>query len=243
MAGREPEETVDRPVHRQDWRTFTFLHWAFDPAALRPLLPPPLVPDTWDGRAWVGLTPFRVSGARPPATPAVLGLSFPETNLRTYVRLPDGRDAVWFLSLDAGSAVTVLGGRLGVGIPYHLASMAVDEERGTVRYRSRRRSPRPARHDIVVRPGAPFPPDEVGPFDHWLTGRWRALARPFGRLVLVPVRHEPWPLQRVEVERVDEDVFRAAGLVRPDEPPVAHHSSGVDAHLGPPQAAPAPQGP
>ncbi|HSL08159.1 MAG TPA: DUF2071 domain-containing protein [Pseudonocardiaceae bacterium] len=41
---------------------------------------------TYDGVAWVGLTPFLLCDFRPPGFPAIPGLStFPETNVRTYV--------------------------------------------------------------------------------------------------------------------------------------------------------------
>jgi uncharacterized protein len=49
--------------------------------------------DEYDGMAWVSLTPFLMAAVRPAGVPIEPGFStFPETNLRTYVRRPDGRD-------------------------------------------------------------------------------------------------------------------------------------------------------
>ncbi len=35
-----------------------FLHWSRLAESLRPLIPDPLVIDTFDGAAWIGITPF-----------------------------------------------------------------------------------------------------------------------------------------------------------------------------------------
>jgi hypothetical protein len=43
---------VGRTVMIQWWRTLTFLHWPFDVEDIERLLPPGLVADTFEGRAW-----------------------------------------------------------------------------------------------------------------------------------------------------------------------------------------------
>ena len=80
---------------RQRWADLLFLHWSVPPESLRPLLPSGLVLDTFEGRAYVGLVPFTMTGVRPVWFPAVPGLSnFHETNVRTYVLGPDGEPGV-----------------------------------------------------------------------------------------------------------------------------------------------------
>ncbi len=237
MAGRDPEETVPVPVAHQGWRRVAFLHWAYDPDVVRPLIPDELDLDLADGSAWVSLTPFDVVGFRPPGLPALPGLSsFPETNLRTYVRGPDGRDGLWFLSLEVASAPTAAGARLAYGVPYELAQMEVEEvDGGAIRYRSARVGAEEVRHDLVIRPLAPLPPEERSPLDDWLTGRWRAFGLRAGILLEVPVAHEPWPLARGEVESLEETITSAAGLPPPSGQPLVHTSPGVDVRLGPPR--------
>lgn len=235
MAGQHPEEQVPVPVVRQGWRDVAFLHWAYDPGVVAPLLPAGVVPDLWDGRAWVGLTPFVLHSFRFPFTPPVPRLStFPETNLRTYVRGPDGRDGLWFLTLEADSLLTTIAARAGFGVPYRWARMEVRSQGGTVEYLSTRRSARAVHHRIVVRPR---PPGDWGPgdHDHWLTGRWRAWTRLGGRLATVPVHHAPWPLRPADLVDLDEGLLAAAGLPPPEAPPLVHFSAGVgDVRLGPP---------
>ena len=47
---------------RQTWHDLAFLHWRVEPSQLRPLVPEPLAIDTFDGSAWVAVTPFWMSG-------------------------------------------------------------------------------------------------------------------------------------------------------------------------------------
>lgn len=235
VAGANPEERVTWPIVYQRWRALTFLHWAYDPAHVQRLLPAGLDVHTHDGVAWVGLTPFLLCDFRPPGLPAIPGLSsFPETNVRTYVVDRAGLDGLWFLSLDVSGLATVLGARAALWLPYHWAAMTV-ETGSTVTYRSRRRWPPTARHNIVVEPGSPLPADEVHARDHFLTGRWRAFSSIAGRLVNVPVEHQAWPLWSVQVHQLHEDLLVAAGLPAPEGQPVAHYSPGVDVRFGPPR--------
>src|SRR5262245_20563323 len=72
-------------VMLQRWHEISFFHWSCEPSLLQSRLPLPLTIDTFDGKAWIGLTPFLLTGLRPPLFPHRLGLVFPEMNLRTYV--------------------------------------------------------------------------------------------------------------------------------------------------------------
>ncbi len=207
----------------------TFLHWAFDPARIQALVPAPFEVDTWEGRAWVSITAFVMAGFRLGPLPPVPGMStFPETNLRTYVQVPGGKDGIWFFSLEAASLPLVVGASTLYGVPYKWAEMEVIEG-ATVRYRSRRRRGPAAGHDITVRVGPECPPT---PLDDWLTGRWRGYTRVAGRPAVVPTDHPPWPFAEVTVVDLQQSLFAAAGLPEPDGPPRARYSPGVDARLG-----------
>ncbi|MFP5320175.1 MAG: YqjF family protein [Acidimicrobiia bacterium] len=232
MAGNRPEEQVAVPVALQTWRHVTFLHWAYRPDDVQRLLPPGLSVDLVDGHAWVGLTPFSVEAFRVPGLPPLPIVSqFPETNLRTYVRGPNGKEGLWFLSIDVESLLMVLGARLPLGVPYLPADMRV-EAGETLVYQSRRLIG-DAHHRIEVRPGEPA--GDLPERDALLIGRWRAFTRRAGRLLEVPVEHEPWPVHAATLVALDESVTRAAGLPPPQEPPLVHYAPCVHARLGLPR--------
>ena len=50
-------------VQGQTWDHLLFAHWRVDADALRALIPEQLPLDLFDGEAWIGITPFRVSGS------------------------------------------------------------------------------------------------------------------------------------------------------------------------------------
>ena len=160
VAGRRPEEVVRRAMLHQRWRNVAFIHWQCDPEMLRPLLPANLEVDTFDGAAWIGLTPLTIEQSRPPAVPGLS--SFPETNLRTYVIGPDGRDGLWFFSLEADSLSTVIAARCLLGVPYRWAAMTVDRTPQRCTYVSRRRRRSTViGHHIVVGLGSAVAADDV----------------------------------------------------------------------------------
>jgi uncharacterized protein len=237
MAGRWPEERVSRPVLCQRWQSLSFLHWAYEPEVVQRLLPPGLEVDTYQGKAWVGLTPFLLVDFRILCLPAVPGLStFPETNVRTYVRNAAGTDGLWFFSLDVAQLPTAALARTFYWVPYHWAGMRVDEKI-PVTYSSHRRGavgPRPSHH-IVVRPTVSLGEDQTAGLIDFLTGRWRAFTRIATRLAMVPVEHQPWPLFDAELEHLEEDLLVANGLPRPEGAPLVHFSPGVDVRLGLPR--------
>jgi uncharacterized protein YqjF (DUF2071 family) len=239
MAGAHPEQHVRVPWLYQRWESLTFLHWAFDPPAVQRLLPRGLVVDTFEGRAWVGLTPFLMRRLRPPLLPTLGPLStYPEINLRTYVRGPDGRDGLWFLSLDTARVLNMLAGTLG--LHYAWSGMRVARAENSVAYTARRRlpaaSPAP-RVDVQIDLGEPLPTAQVDERTHFLTGRWRAYHAVASRLLVTPVEHPPWPLRQATVRDFSEQFVHAAGLPSPTEPPLVHFSDGVDVRVGYPRPA------
>src|SRR5215207_9626773 len=48
----------------QNWDNLLFLHWPIEASVLRPLIPPELEIDLFEDTAWIGITPFAVTGLR-----------------------------------------------------------------------------------------------------------------------------------------------------------------------------------
>ncbi|MBX3416896.1 MAG: DUF2071 domain-containing protein [Pirellulaceae bacterium] len=92
----------------QKWTCLTFIHWRVSAETIQALLPPFLRVLEYDGTGWLGLVPFSMEKIRPWWSPPIPGISwFLETNLRTYVVDSEGREGVWFFSLDANSRLAV----------------------------------------------------------------------------------------------------------------------------------------
>ena len=114
-------------IMAQTWRNLLFAHWPVAPERLRPLVPPGLTLDTFDGMAWLGVVAFRLSGVRFRGTPALPGVSaFPEINVRTYVTC-GGAPGVLFLSLDANNPPGIAVARPLFRLPYSYSRIAFAE--------------------------------------------------------------------------------------------------------------------
>jgi hypothetical protein len=225
-----------RVVMRQSWRELLFLHWPVPPGALRPLVPTGLELDLFEGRAYVGLVPFTMKGVRPAGLSTFPPLSdFHETNVRTYVHDGGRNPGVWFFSLDAASALAVLAARAWFHLPYHRARMRLThpDRPGAVAYDGERLwpGPRPASYAIEAAPTGPPAPAAVGSLEHFLIERYLLYAGRAGRLYRGQVHHAPYPVQAAAAPALDETLLAAAGVARPDEPPLAHFARGVDVEV------------
>src|SRR4051794_36967264 len=90
----------------QVWRDLLFAHWEIAPDVLRTFIPKQLELDTYDGRAWISITPFEMS-LRFRALPVLPGMGhLPELNFRTYV-VKNDKPGIFFFSLDIASYAAV----------------------------------------------------------------------------------------------------------------------------------------
>jgi uncharacterized protein YqjF (DUF2071 family) len=198
----------------QSWRSLLFLHWEVDPDTLRPHIPRALELDLYQGRAFVGLVPFTMRKIRPAGLPALPWLSsFHETNVRTYVHNAGRDPGVWFFSLDAQSALAVLGGRAFFGLPYFRADLACQTAGATTTYLLRRkRGPEAAlraRWTILDDRPHQARADTLG---HFLTERYALYGQDRRGLYRVRVHHPPWPLQAARLDELQTTLASAAGI-------------------------------
>jgi uncharacterized protein YqjF (DUF2071 family) len=238
QISRWPPQPVPRPLMLQSWNQITFIHWPYAPETIQQFLPSSLQVDAMDGRAWVGVTPFLLEGLTVPGVPPPPWISrSPETNVRTYVRAPDGRRGIWFFSLEIARLPAVAVGRAAFRLPYMWSKLAAERMGdGRMRYRGGRRwGGRSASYDIEAMPTAPIPEAEIGVFDNYLTARWMLFTLYGGRLASVSVEHEAWPLWRARLLRIEQDLLGAAGLPASREGPVLHFSPGVSARIDRPR--------
>lgn len=222
----------------QRWHDLLFAHWALPPEAIAPRIPASLPLDTWEGRAYVGVVPFRMSGIRLRGTPPLPGLSsFLELNLRTYVTV-GGKPGVFFWSLDAANRVAVRAARLGFHLPYFDAEMSLEREGQRLAYDSRRthRGAPAAEFAARYEPVGEVVHAAPGSLDAWLTERYCLYAAgPHGRVYRGEIHHEPWPLQAARAEISCNTMAAAAGIELPDVPPLLCFARRLDVVIWPPR--------
>jgi uncharacterized protein len=219
-------------ILQQGWRDLTFLHWAVDPSDVAHFFPPGVRPDTFEGRTYVGLVPFRMVDTGLPHGPAVPYLgTFLEANIRLYSVDTSGRRGVVFLSLDADRLAVVTAARTVFGLPYRWARMTHVADGNHHTYTSTLRWPG-ARASVAigVRTGQLV---ELGPLEHFLTARWGLHISRAGRTWYLPNQHPAWTLHTAElVSFEDEGLLASVGLGHLTNPPdhVAY-SPGVPAEF------------
>jgi uncharacterized protein YqjF (DUF2071 family) len=230
----EPDQT---PLLHQRWHHLLFLHWEVPAIELQRMIPSRLTVDTFEGKAFVTLLPFTLSGVRPILTPPLPWISsFHEINVRTYVHL-DGKDpGVWFFSLDASSTIAVAAARAAYKLPYFDAEIgftASNDALPLIEAEARRTDPRgalPATARIAYRPEeGPARPAAPGTLEHFLIERYILYSEDDAYVLhRARVHHQPYPVQKVEVLRLEETLVWAAGLRTHEQPAYRHYARGVD---------------
>jgi uncharacterized protein len=232
--GFEPDQTA---LMHQNWHHLLFIHWEVPVTELQALIPSRLTVDTFEGKAYVGLVPFTLTGVRPVLTPPLPGISsFHEVNVRTYVHL-DGRDpGVWFFSLDASSTLAVTAARAAYKLPYfesEIAFTASEDPLPLVAFDARRTDERgmmPANAHLKYRPleGATAPASP-GTIEHFLVERYILYAEDeTHQLHRARVHHQPYPLTRAEVLELEETLVWASGIRRPEGFGMVHYAREVN---------------
>ena len=220
----------------QTWARLLFMHWPLAPELLRPAVPARLPIDTFDGRAWIAITPFEVLGARLHATPPLPGLSrFPELNVRTYTTV-DGRPGIWFLSLDAASAPAVAAARRAYRLPYFRARMTIARRGERVSYGSESVAadrPRAALHVEYAPTGPGFVP-RPGTLEHFLVERYCLYVLDGAQRVhRAEIHHAPWRLRPAEATIRANTMTAPYGIELPAQAPLLHYADRQDVVIWP----------
>jgi len=231
---------------RQRWADLLFLHWEIEPEAIEATLPPGLDVDLYEGRAYLALVPFRMTGVTPSWFAPVPGLSdMLECNVRTYVRsTSDAMPGVWFYSLDASNAAAVALARATFALPYFFARMRQTITRSAEHTGRRRRQT--TYTSVRLHPGAPsggcrvvYEPDsgvataKRGSLEEFLIERYLLYSRRGDALCRGRVHHHPYQISTARLLDFDESLIAAAGLVRPEIKPLVHYSRSVIVEVSP----------
>ena len=161
--------------------------------------------------------------------------SFPEVNVRTYVKR-NGVPGVWFFSLDVNRLIPAFVARTTYFIPYcwGRASHTKDDQR--LRTTVKRRWPSRSSTQIDLTIGAEI--KEPTDLAHFLSARWGLYSKGFrGRLRYAPVDHEQWQLYEANIVNLEDHLVTAAGLPAPTGEAHVMFSPGVLVRIGKPRKA------
>ena len=223
------------PLMYQSWRKLLFIHWQLPSELLRRHLPERLELDTYDGQAWIGVTPFIIRNLRPFFAPPLPWLSnFNELNVRTYVHYK-GVPGVWFFSLDVDSLPAVIGARLGFRLPYYSAKMSFKEQGNQIHYSSSRSvsSAHPPTFEAAWQKGALLGQADLHSLEFFLVERYCLYTAQGSNLYRARIFHKPWTLQTAELTRFHSTMIEAQGLPTPCETPLLHYSEQQDVAVWP----------
>ncbi|HEX9918826.1 MAG TPA: DUF2071 domain-containing protein [Pyrinomonadaceae bacterium] len=232
------QRPAELPLMEHHWGKLLFMHWPVPAERLRSLVPPQLTIDTFDGEAWVGITPFTLWDVRLSFTPPVPYLSdFHELNVRTYV-LYRGVPGVWFFSLNTNSSMTVLGARTFYFLPYFNSDINLRQEGDIINYSLRRTDAgRPAAFDASWEIGKELPEAEPGTLEFFLTERYCLYSASGESIYRARIHHKPWPLRQAALLSYDSDIAESDYLPRLKAKPLVHYAEALAVDVWPPEKA------
>lgn len=214
------------PVMHQTWGKLLFMHWPIPAGFLRPIIPSRLEIDTWDGTAWVALTPFTLWNVRANGMPAIPGLdAFHECNVRTYVHL-DGVPGVWFLSLDATKTIPVLAARMLYALNYLKAHIDLCQVGTCINYSLKRPAQNNAGAELEVswNIGEALGTPEPDSREFFFVERYCLYAGANRPLSRARIWHVPWELRAATLNTLRSSLLESHGLPTPDRPPIIHYA-------------------
>ncbi|MFX3635661.1 MAG: YqjF family protein [Candidatus Pristimantibacillus sp.] len=219
-------------IMKQSWRDLLFVHYPVKHETLRPHIPMELEIDTYDDYAWISIVPFLMSGIRFRGTPAIPVISqFPELNVRTYVKSGD-KPGVYFFSLDAMSALAVFFGNTFFHLPYVYSKMSMDRQADQRFVYESIRSGGIHKFKGSYRPVSKVYQAIEGSLDYWLVERYCLYSKGNNQLYLSEINHEPWQLQNVEYEIIENSVVHLPEI-NIGAPYCAHYCKRIDVHVWP----------
>ena len=243
------EELLDQTTHRPDplpqlpwimyqcWQNLLFISWPVPIERLRPLVPTRMELDTYNGQAWLTQVPMQMVKLHLRDLPPLAGAStFPEINLRTYVRVKN-QLGVFFFSIDSATHLGAWTARHLFHLPYLYAQMKLYRRGDSFYVQSHRpASEETPAADFVAnyRPVGQLAATKPGSLEHFLFERYLLFCQsPMGILFRGDSHHPPWALQPVEVKIKTNTVPQAAGFELPTTALQYHYSPGTQSLMWP----------
>jgi uncharacterized protein len=204
----------------QEWHNVVFLHWRVSHSFIRKLVPANLEIDSFDGDPWVSLVAFDIK-VRPVYLPFFPPISqFYEINFRTYVKY-NGKEGIYFLSMEANKKLTSIMARAYSGLPYRFSNIITSRNSRCILSLNEKNKDS---LQLEYNTGAPIVNKRE--LDIWLTERYslfhetRIEKKP---LFEYELHHFEWPLYHIglKVQKINYSLFRDYIL---EKPVLAHYA-------------------
>jgi uncharacterized protein YqjF (DUF2071 family) len=223
------------PIMHQRWEDLLFLHWPVSPELLRPLIPAPLEIDTFEDKAWIGITPFELTDLHITSMPPIPGLSsFHECNVRTYVHLA-GTPGIWFFSLDASKLVPAIAARIFFMLPYFKAQIDFVRRTGEYAFALTRNGPPATEFRATWRAGLRLRDPDQDSLTFFLVERYCYFSIRDSVPYICRIYHHPWILDEAHLGACDSTMTSAAGIPEPSAQPLAHFSKSLNVDIWAPK--------
>jgi uncharacterized protein len=216
----------------QTWTDVVFAHWPVAASSLRSIVPEGLEIDMYSGQAWISIVFFSMKDAGLIFTPRFsLKEKVHEMNVRTYVKR-NGKQGVYFFSLDTNSLLNTAGPRLSYFLPYFWADLKKERKNESLTIQAARKSSHREYKCRLSISGQTFSA-EKGTLDEWLTERYCLFNRKGGRYLRTDIHHKKWKLLQAE-GRTAETAFIPPELKgTAAETPIFHYSKSQTAYIWP----------
>jgi uncharacterized protein YqjF (DUF2071 family) len=225
----------------QRWNDLLFAHWPIPVARMAALLPDWLEVDAYQGSAWLGIVPFWLDRIKIRGVPPVPGArSFPDLNVRTYVRDQfTGTSGVYCFSMDASNLLAVAVARSYYHLPYYWSNMKLEQrsEREFAFFSQRRFSIRPVVFNVRYRglgPSVRTIENRAGSFEYFVTERSCLFSSNHsGEPIRANLHYVSWPLEEAEAEIERNDLGASIGLELPAIEPTLHYARRQAVYIWP----------
>jgi len=188
----------------QKWEDLLFLNFPVPPETMLDHIPSGLELDTYEGKAWITVIPFKITDMRMRMLPPFPYIrKFFELNVRTYVK-KDAIPGIYFFSLDASKLLPVLGARMTT-LPYYYAKMNMKKRGDWFHYYSKRRGFSKPAFKGKYRPISEKCIPAAGTLSHWLVERYYLWTEMKNILLSGGIHHLPWEIAEAEVDLTHEE--------------------------------------
>jgi hypothetical protein len=216
---------------KQVWRDLLFIHYEIDPDQIQSQLPKGLEVDIFEGKTYIAVVPFHMTGIRPRFLPSLPYISnFAELNVRAYVQRK-GKQGVWFFSLDAANPIAVEIARSFFYLPYMNASMQFSEKNQRIKYSSFRKDKRGKNAELILEyePVSEVYYSQKKTLENWLTERYCLYSvDKKGNIYRGEIHHQPWQLQKAKMNLTENTMLSSHDLTIQPQEPILHFSKYIE---------------